>query len=65
VKTPELFRLTKSEQRVVIVIVLALVGGAIAKHYREGHSHTSSRAITQPAASPLSSPREESTRADE
>jgi cytochrome c-type biogenesis protein CcmE len=34
VKTPELFALTKREQRIVIVAVLALLGGAVALHYR-------------------------------
>jgi len=42
----EIFMLTKREQRVVIVIVMALLAGAIAKHYRDAKSHVSSSAST-------------------
>jgi len=44
-KTPQhIFALTKSEQRVVILILLALLAGAIAMHYREKQSHISTPA---------------------
>jgi len=34
-KWPNLFALTRSEQRVVILIVLVLLTAAIVKHYRQ------------------------------
>jgi hypothetical protein len=34
-KRPNLFALTRSEQRVVILIVLILLTAAIVKHYRQ------------------------------
>lgn len=37
-----IFMLTKREQRVIIVIVMALLAGTIAKHYRDARSHISS-----------------------
>jgi hypothetical protein len=43
-----MFVLTKWEQRVVVVIMLALVGIALAKHYRD----TSTITPTQPSPSP-------------
>jgi len=61
-KTPQhIFALTKSEQRVVILILLALLAGAIAMHYREKQSHISNpaRATTQPPVSPGASPTED------
>jgi hypothetical protein len=42
----KIFMLTKREQRVVIVIVMALLAGTIAKHYRDAKLHTSSSAST-------------------
>jgi hypothetical protein len=47
-KTPQhIFALTKGEQRVVILILLALLAVAVAMHYRERRSH-----ITTPASAP-------------
>ena len=37
-KLPRIFELTKREQRAVILIVMALLAGAIAKHYRDEHA---------------------------
>ena len=36
-KLPGIFELTKREQRAVILIVMALLAGAIAKHYHDEH----------------------------
>jgi hypothetical protein len=36
-KLPGIFELTKREQRAVILIVMALLAGAIARHYRAEH----------------------------
>jgi hypothetical protein len=47
---PHIFALTKSEQRVVILILLALLAGTIAMHYREKHSRISTPAADHPAA---------------
>ena len=60
-KIPEMFLLTKREQRVVIIIVMALLVGAIAKHYYEAQSHSDSPGspITQPMTSPMPSPPED------
>jgi len=53
-KTPQhIFALTKSEQRVVILILLALLVGAITMHYREKQSHISTPAADH-AATPVS-----------
>jgi hypothetical protein len=61
-KTPQhIFVLTKSEQRVVILILLALLAGTIAMHYREKHSHISTPAAApvQPSAHPDAAPTED------
>jgi hypothetical protein len=52
----EIFTLTKREQRVVIVIVMALLAGTIAKHYRDAKSHASSSASTTAHGTVSSSP---------
>ena len=58
----EIFMLTKREQRVVIVIVMALLAGTIAMRYRDARSHVSSSASTtaQGTAPPSPPPAEES-----
>ena len=60
-KTPGMFVLAKREQRVVAVIMMALLVGAIAKHYHYARSHSASpvTTTTQPTASPFASPPEE------
>jgi hypothetical protein len=50
-KLPQIFALTKREQRVVIAIVLALLAGTIAMHYRGLRSD-----ISPPAAIPAATP---------
>jgi len=59
-KAPELFALTKREQRVVAVIVLVLLLAALTKHYRYGRTHAASPVTTtaQPVSSPVASPPE-------
>jgi hypothetical protein len=52
----EIFMLTKREQRVVIVIVMALLAGSIAKHYRDAKLHVSSSASTTAHGTVPSSP---------
>ena len=53
-----IFTLTKREQRIVIVIVSALIAGTIATHYR--YSRSSSDAPTnQPSATPIIADQEE------
>ena len=50
--TPQhIFALTKNEQRVVIVIVIALLAGTVTKRYRDVHSH-----LPLPAATTAPSP---------
>jgi hypothetical protein len=50
--TPQhIFALTKNEQRVVIVIMIALLAGSVTKHYHDLHSH-----LPLPAASTAPSP---------
>ena len=64
----EIFMLTKREQRVVIVIVMALLAGTMAKHYRDAKLHTASPLPTtmQPTASPFASrPEDERQTPDE
>jgi hypothetical protein len=52
-KLPQhLFALTKNEQRVVILILLALLAGAVANHYREMRSHVAVPAKMEPGDSP-------------
>jgi hypothetical protein len=56
-KTPQhIFALTKSEQRVVILILLALLAGAIAMHYREKQSHVSTPAADHASATGSTTP---------
>ena len=54
------FNLTKSEQRMVIVILLALLAGAFIKHYRDTHSNSFDGkqlpANSSPTAAPVSTP---------
>jgi hypothetical protein len=53
--TPQhIFALTKNEQRVVIVIMIALLAGSVTKRYRDLHSHLPLPAATT-APSPLPS----------
>ena len=47
-----IFALTKSEQRVVILILLALLAGAVANHYREMQSHVAVPAKIEPGDTP-------------
>jgi hypothetical protein len=58
-----MFVLTKREQRAVIVIVLALVGIALAKHYRDVGTiiPTPPRPSPEVSATPSSIPEEEQT----
>jgi hypothetical protein len=42
----EIFMLTKREQRLVIVIVMALLAGTVAKHHRDAKLHVPSSAST-------------------
>jgi hypothetical protein len=60
-KTPGIFVLAKREQRVVVVIMMALLAIAIAKHYHYVRLHSASPVTTetQPTASPFASPAEE------
>ena len=60
-KAPELFVLTKREQRVVAVIVLVLLLAALTKHYRYARAHGVSpvTTTTQPFVSPIASPPED------
>lgn len=37
-RVPQLLDLTKREQRVVIIVILALLAGGIAIHYRDLHT---------------------------
>jgi hypothetical protein len=66
-KTPELFALTRREQRVVAVIVLVLLLVALTKHYRYARTHGASPVTTktQPVVSPASSPEDERESPDE
>jgi hypothetical protein len=52
----EIFMLTKREQRIVIVIVMALLAGTMAKHYRDAKLHASSSASTTAHGTAASSP---------
>jgi len=61
-KMPQhIFALTKSEQRVIILILLALLATAVAKHFRETRSHgaTLPSATAEPSVRPESSPLED------
>lgn len=56
-KTPLIFVLTKREQRVVIIIVVALLATAIAKHYFDTRSsEVTSTSETYPSVTPSASP---------
>jgi hypothetical protein len=56
-----IFALTKSEQRVIILILLALLVSAVTKHFRETRSHgtTLPSTIAEPSVRPESSSLEE------
>lgn len=55
-KLPQhIFALTKGEQRVVIVIVLLVLAGATAKHYRNRALQVALPITEQPAATPAPS----------
>jgi len=56
-----IFALTKSEQRVIVLILLALLVSAVAKHFRETRSHGTRlpSAIAEPSVRPESSPVED------
>ena len=62
-----MFVLTKREQRAVIVIVLALVGIALARHYRDSGTIIPAPPRPSPelSATPSSVPEEERTAADD
>ena len=65
-KTPQhIFALTKSEQRVVILILLALLAGTIAIHYREKQSHISTPAADHAAATVSTTPAHEQATPDD
>jgi hypothetical protein len=49
---PHIFALGQNEQRVVILTVLLLLAGAVAKHYRAQLFHNASPAMTQPNPAP-------------
>jgi hypothetical protein len=59
-KAPKLFVLSRHEQQVVVLIVLALLLVAIAKHYHYVRLHSASpvNTTTQPSVQPLASPSE-------
>ena len=61
-----MFVLTKREQRAVIVIVLALIGIALARHYRDTGTiiPVTPQPSPQLSATPSSVPDEERTAAD-
>jgi hypothetical protein len=53
----EIFTLTKREQRIIVVIVMALLAGAVAKHYHDTKSHVPLSAPATPdGMAPLLSP---------
>jgi hypothetical protein len=61
-KLPQhIFALSKNEQRVIILILLALLAGAVANHYRQARSHIS----TPPAPTGESSVRPEPSPAED
>ena len=67
-KFPGIFQLTKREQRAAIVIVLALLAAAMAKHYRDERWQGRSVAPrpTEMTATPSSEPaKNESAEGDE
>jgi hypothetical protein len=55
------FILTKNEQRVVVLLILALLAGALGRYWRELISHPSPNKVEmlQPTAAPLLSPEDE------
>jgi hypothetical protein len=63
-KLPQhILALGKNEQRVVILIVLLLLAGAVAKHYRAQLFHDASPAMSQPnPAPPLKATEEDEAR---
>jgi len=61
-----IFDLTKREQRLVIIIVAALVAVAFAKHLLENKSQPPHpRSTSTPAASPATQPEEERSESDD
>ena len=61
-----IFVLTKREQRVVIVIVMALLAATIAKHYRDAQSQVPPRTSTSPETTPFPThPAQEQTAPDD
>jgi hypothetical protein len=61
--TPQhIFALTKNEQRIVIVIMIALVAGTVAKSYRDIHSRPPLPAVTTSPSAPI--PDEDQTAPD-
>lgn len=55
------FMLTKSEQRVVILVVVALLGAVFVRYWRETNSHPAPNRIeeNQTTATPFPSPEED------
>jgi hypothetical protein len=50
-----IFVLSKSEQRVVLIVILALIAGALVRYERRGHQFpVRVTATTEPKASPSS-----------
>jgi hypothetical protein len=61
--TPQhIFALTKNEQRVVIVIMIALVAGTVTKRYRDINSRPPLPAVTASPSAPI--PDEDQTAPD-
>jgi hypothetical protein len=62
-----MFVLTRREQRVVVVIMLGLVGIALAKHYRDTGTIIPAQALPSPqmSATPSSLPDEERVNPDD
>lgn len=59
-----MFVLTKREQRVVIVIMLALIAIALAKHYRDVGTIIPAQPTASPQMSPMSTFRPDEERAN-
>jgi hypothetical protein len=60
----DMFVLTKREQRVVVVFMLALVAIVLAKHYRDTGSIVPARPMPSPQISATPSPLSEEERAE-
>jgi hypothetical protein len=54
-----LFTMTKSEQRIVIVIMMVLIASAFVRHYRDANFHVYKQATTTASPKPLPAEGEE------